>query len=162
MRKVNVVFSITSIGYNEVREDKWMLTFEIYDPLYHRTGSLLPVENETPKFIQIYFIGDNATEYDVRSKWNLVDKELISILQKLSHDNNKYVKKFKMAIELVQNIANNVKVVIRDFQLLNVHKQRTYAPCVPEIAAVLSGDETMHSRDIVIESKYYESILSIT
>ncbi len=44
-----------------------------------------------------------------------------------------------MAFELVQNNMNNVKDVIKDIQLLNVHKWRTNAPWVPEIAVVLSG-----------------------
>ncbi len=163
MRKVNVVFAMTSTGCNEVRDDEWMPTFRIYGQLYHRIGSLLPIENETPKFLQIYFIDDNATECDVRSKWNLVDKELISIVQKVLHDDNKCAKEFKMVFELVQNNVNNVKVVVtKDIELPNVHKRRNNAPCVSEIVVVLSGNETTHSRDTVIESKYHESIFGIT
>ncbi len=56
-------------------QDEWVPIFKIHGQLYHHIGSLLPVENETPKFLQIYFIGDYATECDVRSKWNLIDKE---------------------------------------------------------------------------------------
>ncbi len=44
---MNAVFAMTAIGCNKVREDKWKLTFKIYGQLYHRTGSLLLVDNET-------------------------------------------------------------------------------------------------------------------
>ena len=39
-----------------------MPTFEIQGQVYHTVGSLLPPPNESPRFLQIYFMGDDIAE----------------------------------------------------------------------------------------------------
>ena len=39
-----------------------MPTFEIQGQVYHTVGSLLPPPNESPRFLQIYFMGDDTAE----------------------------------------------------------------------------------------------------
>jgi hypothetical protein len=112
---------------------------------------MLPSEGETPKFLQIYFVGHSEDEVAVRAKWNHLDPELIQLVQEVLHEHNEYVKEFKMTFEKVQNTSENVKILIKDVELPNIHKRRTNVPSVNEIAVVISGNEGIHPRDIVIE-----------
>ncbi|XP_071577140.1 uncharacterized protein [Temnothorax nylanderi] len=50
---------MTSFGATvTVGETGFMPTFKVQGQIYHRAGSILPYPNENPKFLQIYFMGD--------------------------------------------------------------------------------------------------------
>lgn len=42
--------------------------FKVQSQIYHKVGSLLPTANESPKFLQIYFMGDEKEQADIRSQ----------------------------------------------------------------------------------------------
>ena len=62
IRKYNSCFQMTSFGANEVSTGGFKSTFKVQGQVYHRVGSLLPSNNENPKFLQIYFMGDNLQQ----------------------------------------------------------------------------------------------------
>ena len=63
IRKSNSCFQMTSFGVTkEAREPGCMPTFKIQGQVYHTAGSLLPLPEEDPRFLQIYFIGNDAEE----------------------------------------------------------------------------------------------------
>uniref|UniRef100_W5LWP3 Helitron helicase-like domain-containing protein n=1 Tax=Lepisosteus oculatus TaxID=7918 RepID=W5LWP3_LEPOC len=79
IRKYNSCFQITSFGASkEVNEPG----LKIQGHVYHRIGLLLPVEEELPTFVQIYFMGDDQEPTDRRSfKSVLQDPELKVIIK---------------------------------------------------------------------------------
>ncbi|GBO09285.1 hypothetical protein AVEN_111478-1 [Araneus ventricosus] len=58
VRKYNACFQMTSFGSTKEIKAGFMPTFKVQGQVYHRIGSLQPLWNEEPKFLQIYFVGD--------------------------------------------------------------------------------------------------------
>jgi len=65
IRSYNSCFQMTSFGSNRKKEPGYNITFIIQGQIYHRIGSLLPVDNN-PSFLQIYFVGDNELQVERR------------------------------------------------------------------------------------------------
>ena len=56
IRSFNSAFAMTSIGVHEAEiPGNGPPTFKIQGMIHHRIGSLLPLNNQQPRFIQIYF-----------------------------------------------------------------------------------------------------------
>jgi hypothetical protein len=70
IRKYNSCFQMTSFGMSQQVDDNkgFMPTFRVQGQVYHRIGSLLPLSNEEPKFLQIYFMGDDSKQVQQRCK----------------------------------------------------------------------------------------------
>ena len=58
---------MTSFGCNEVSMAGFNPSFRIQGQVYHLIGSIVPTQGESPKFAQIYFIGDEDSEVATRS-----------------------------------------------------------------------------------------------
>lgn len=102
-RNYNRCFQMTSFGAKEVHEGNFMPTFKIQGQVYHRIGSLLPSPEQIPSFLQIYFVGDDEIEVDIRSGLlNNLKPCLVNELQKCLHNNNPYIRDFKSTIESVR------------------------------------------------------------
>lgn len=157
IRSYNNMFAMTSIGCEEVR-DGYMPTFKICGQLYHRIGSLLPDDNNTSKFLQIYFIGQSDEEAALRKSYSKksdnIDLDLVKQIQTVLHSHNHYVRELKTAHEKVVNNNNveDIRVVIKESKEKNVHKGRANVPSVNEIAILLKGEE-YGNRDIIIEGR---------
>lgn len=67
IRKYNGCFQMTSFGAKEVKEGNFMPTFKIQGQVYHRIGSLLPSTGQEPSFLQIYFVGNDEKEAEIRT-----------------------------------------------------------------------------------------------
>ena len=65
IRSFNSVFAMTSIGVHEAEIPGYgPPTFKIQGMIHHRIGSLLPLDNQPPRFMQIYFYdNDDAITY---------------------------------------------------------------------------------------------------
>ena len=63
----NSVFQMTSFGCNKVSMTGFNPSFRIQCQVYHLIGSILPSESKSPKFAQIYFIGDEESEIATRT-----------------------------------------------------------------------------------------------
>ena len=67
IRRYNACFQMTSFGATCVHEkDGFSPVFKVQGQSYHKVGSLLPIPNETPKFLQLYFMGNKQLEVDQR------------------------------------------------------------------------------------------------
>ena len=111
-RKYNNAFQMTSFGASTVVNNQggYMPTFKVQGQVYHRAGSLLPVQGD-PKFLQIYFMGDPQLELRQRSKFFDQTKELILwSLQDMLHNHHPLVESFKTALE--QMPSDVMRVVI--------------------------------------------------
>ncbi|GBO00996.1 hypothetical protein AVEN_106799-1 [Araneus ventricosus] len=76
IRTFNSCFQMTSFGATEIVNNiaangqQFNSTFKIKGQIYHKVGSLLPMPNESHKFLQIYFMGGEDSE---RALANRVD-----------------------------------------------------------------------------------------
>ena len=84
----------------EVREPGYMPTFKIEGQVYHIVGSLLPLPNEQPKFLQIYLMGNDAEV--TQHRYIIIPGVRNDIAQELEaelHLHNSYVHPFKSALQ---------------------------------------------------------------
>ncbi|GBP91417.1 hypothetical protein EVAR_64898_1 [Eumeta japonica] len=141
---------MTSFGAtNTVNNAGYMPTFKVQGQIYHGIGSLLPVQDEDPKFLQIYFTGNEAAEADQRCAISTeVRLEIVLELQTMFHEHNSLIHSFKTALN--QMPTDDYKVVIRaDKTSAGEHKRRFNAPVKDDVAVVMVGTE-FERRNIII------------
>jgi hypothetical protein len=90
--KYNSCFQMTSFVANEIKDKgRFWPTFKIQGQIYHHAGSLLPM-NDQPKFIQIYFMGDQEKQAQERQKHITgTQLEVILALQQMLHQHHVYI-----------------------------------------------------------------------
>ncbi|GFQ65993.1 uncharacterized protein TNCT_108461 [Trichonephila clavata] len=77
--KYSGCFQMTSFGAKEIKEGNFMPTFKVQVQVYHIIGSLIAGDHQKPLFLQIYFMGDDHCEKDIRcSIYPEIKPELIS------------------------------------------------------------------------------------
>jgi len=129
-----------------------MPTFKVQGQIYHRFGSLLPTSGADPQFLQIYFMGDAATEANHRcSRVAGTRLDIVTQLQHFLHANNVYVQLFKTALERM--LTDDYKVVMRaDKTPTGEYRRRFNAPTLDEVAIVMVGND-FGIRDIVLQKR---------
>ncbi|XP_044597781.1 uncharacterized protein LOC123274285, partial [Cotesia glomerata] len=153
IRKYNSCFQMTSFGAtNIVKYNHFMPTFKVQGQVYHQIGSLLPVPEENPQFLQIYFMDNVEKEIDRRCMFSTTtNREIITKLRIMLHENNCLIRDFKSALEGAT--TDDFRVIIRaDKKPSNEHERRFNAPMASEVAAVIVGTE-ITKRDIVITKR---------
>lgn len=111
IRKYNSCFQMTSFGATRVIHENFMPTFKVQGQIYHLLGSLLPVQEEECKYLQIYFMGDDDKQIDQRCKFYPGSKrEIIVLLQSFFHQHNALISLFKTAIEKMPVDNYNTKL----------------------------------------------------
>ena len=157
IRGYNSALSFTSLGINlderYANNKTGIYTFRIHGSFYHRIGSLFPDKKKKPVCQQVLF-HDTDNELDNRLlNFNGLDRKILSNIQNEMHLYNPYVKILKQfSTELIKEPS--LSLVIKADN--NIDRRVCNKPIVPEIAAILPGDEDSYEtskRDIVIETK---------
>ncbi|GBM44518.1 hypothetical protein AVEN_175615-1 [Araneus ventricosus] len=152
IRRYNSFFQMTSFGTTkEIREPGYMPTFKVQGQVYHRIGSLYPLSNEEPKFLQIYLVGDGTQQAEQRCK-NVPQtrQDIFLQLQDLLNHHNCYVHSFKSTMN---KISPEFKVVIlADKAPHGEHERRFNAPATGEVALIMVGEQH-GARDIILEER---------
>jgi hypothetical protein len=153
IRKYNSCFQMTSFGATtEVCEPGFMPTFKVQGQVYHRVGSLLPPSNEEPKFLQIYFMGDERQE--AKQRCNNIPgtrQDIVTDLQQMLHQHNNYVHIFKSTLQKMPSDEYRV-VISADKKPAWGHARLFNEPLTNEVAVVIVGNQ-YDRRDIVLEKK---------
>lgn len=146
IRIYNACFQMTSrpsFGASTIiQQTGSVTTFTVKGHIYHKTGSLLPILDHSPKFLQIYFMGDERLESDQRCKYITgVKSEIVMNLQRMFHQEYHLIKAFKTALERM--LTDEYKLVITaDQRPKGEHERSRFnAPQLDEAAVVISGDE---------------------
>ena len=150
--KYNAAFMMTSFGADkDLTQRGFFTTYKIQGQCYHRMGSLLPLQDEEPKFVQVFFMGGDE-EASQRCRLNQgVEQDIIRRLQAMLHDTHPYVASFKFALEQME--TPNHKVVIKaDRRPAGEHARRFNAPVANEVAILMVGEEH-GKRDIVLKQR---------
>ena len=130
-----------------------MPTFKVQGQICHRVGSLLPTSGVDPQFLQIYFMGDGATEANHRcSRVPGTRLDIVTQVQDFLHANNAYVPLFKTALEHMPTDDYKVVVIRADKTPTGEHLHRFNAPALDEVAIVMVGND-FGTRDIVFQKK---------
>ena len=157
--KYNTAFAMTSFGADKDLTNRgFFTTYKVQGQVYHLLGSLLPLPEETPKFLQVYFINTSDDEAKHRCSLNSgVRMNIIQQLQDMLHQSHPYVASislsisFKYALEQMQ--TPNHKVVINaDKRPAGEHIRRCNAPSASEVAIVMVGQQH-GKRDIILKHR---------
>lgn len=104
IRSFNFCFQTTSFAANiisntDARGRTFDLTFKIQSQIYHQIGSLLPMPDASPKFLQIYFLGDEEDQVNIRCEKNRIERiqerQIVSNLETFFANNNQLIQLFK-------------------------------------------------------------------
>ncbi|KAL3656101.1 hypothetical protein CASFOL_000497 [Castilleja foliolosa] len=161
IRSYNSMFCFTSMGGkvdHTINKGSGPRIFRLHGQKYHLIGSLLPEDGTTPKFAQVY-IYDTENEVfnrknSVRGSFganNLCD-DVIEGLKQMLDDNNKLVKKFRMAKNTIQEgDGANVRVRLLGKKRNNTEDRTRNLPTCSEVAVLVVGDfdNALGLRDIV-------------
>ncbi|XP_011213487.3 uncharacterized protein LOC105233194 [Bactrocera dorsalis] len=155
IRKFNSCFQMTSFGATKIVHNKDGCNFESTFKIQGQIGSLLPMPDADPKFLQIYFIGDEENQANTRCAYNRIEqieeREIVEILETFLQSNNQLVRLFKSLSNRLQN--GNCVINIKADKVPNREHAGTYnVPTVNEVAVVIAGDPTEH-RDIRIQRR---------
>lgn len=159
IRKFNSCFQMTSFGATKIvhNEDgrNFESTFKIQGQVYHQIGSLLPMPDADPKFLQIYFMGDEEQQAHTRCIYNHIEQmeeqEIVGILEMFLQNHNQLVRLFKSLSNRLQN-DNYVIVIKADKVPYGEHAGTYNVPTVNEVAVVMAGDPS-ERRDIRIQRR---------
>lgn len=163
IRAYNSIFAFTSIGAKidtAINRRTGPYVFKISGQNYHRMGSLLPFDGESPKFAQLY-IYDTENEIDNRMKAfnNIdeirnIDRTVIHHLIEMFDCKNELVKVFRMARDRFRQI-NYMPIRLRLIGTRNEHLSEYNAPTASEIAGLIVDDfgSADRQRDIIVEYK---------
>ncbi|KAK9051315.1 hypothetical protein SSX86_027942 [Deinandra increscens subsp. villosa] len=167
IRRYNSMFSFTSMGGKidkKINKGRGPFTFRLSGENYHRIGTLLPQQGETPKFSQLY-IYDTENELSNRqsilcdsdrpstSSTSQLELEIIQQLKHMLDSQNQLVKTYRM----VRDIYEENPTVDLKLRLIGRRSQdgRKYnLPSASEVAALIIGDfeDNIEPRDIVVRT----------
>ncbi|XP_076301721.1 uncharacterized protein LOC143219730 [Lasioglossum baleicum] len=153
IRKYNSCFQMTSFGAKQIIKDGFMPTFKVQGQVYHLVGSLLPAPQNEPQYLQIYFVGEDDREVQLRcSNVPYVKHDLVRQLQGMLHTFNAYVRDLKVALNKVPATSKTFKVAINaERKPPDSHRGRFNVPTSNEVALVMVGQQ-FEKRDIILES----------
>ncbi|KAL4134836.1 hypothetical protein QTP88_006539 [Uroleucon formosanum] len=151
--KYNSCFQMPSFGVKQIVEEGFMPIFKVQGQVYHLYGSLIPNTQENPQFLQIYFVGEDEEEVQLRcSLYPEVKQALVKQLQNMLHTENKYIRELKTTIDNASQNNTNFQVLIQaDRKPANGHKGCYNAATTNEVALVIVGQQ-FEKRDIIIQS----------
>lgn len=154
VRKYNNCFQMSSFGGKQVGGDGFTPTFKVQGQVYHLAGSLLPEPGKAAQFLQIYFVGEDEREANLRlANYPHLKPNIVKQLQKLLHEVNPYIRDLKCVIDKVPASCDTFKVVIHaEKNPQGAHRGRYNSPAVNEVALVLL-DQQFEQRDIILESR---------
>lgn len=167
IRTFNSCFQMTSFGATEIVNNiagngqHFNSTFKIKGQVYHKVGSLLPMPNESHKFLQIYFMGGEdstnalANRVDARCDYHNLNspfaRRIIGELDALLNEHNDLLKLFKSHMHKLES-DNHAIVINPDRTPAGEHIRRFNAPVVNDVAGIMVGDRTA-TRQIVIQRR---------
>ncbi|XP_062014501.1 uncharacterized protein LOC133731040 [Rosa rugosa] len=154
IRAYNHVFSFTSMGVHidqSLATGGSTFTFRAQGSIYHKIGSLLPDEDNRPRFLQLY-IYDTDHEVDNRMLENeALHRDVVENIQQILNRHNPFVHVFHH-LARCQDLET-CKLIIRE-QPAN---QLQYSlPSESQVAAIIVGVddvENLKGRDIMVQTR---------
>jgi hypothetical protein len=134
---------------------KGVYTFRIRGTLCHQIGSLLPVDNQPPKFAQIYIMDSDLTQQvQQRLQYghgNIDDGILRDLILMMQH-RNPYYRIYKIAKERIsQNVNLCLSLTTADVKKRDPHRYNL--PTASEVGVIIRENMTdvNTTRDLIVE-----------
>jgi len=141
---------MTSFGAKVDNMPGFMPTFRVQGQIYHRIGSVLPMPNQEPRFLQIFFTGDKDMQVDSRCQLiQNVKRSIVAVFQELFDNHNSLILSFRSNLDRMQTDNCNL-IICADRVPPGEHRGRFNAPLEEEAAAILVNSDYCR-RDIVIQ-----------
>ncbi|GFW83292.1 helitron_like_N domain-containing protein [Trichonephila clavipes] len=159
IRGFNSCFQMTSFEVTKIIHDEdgrdFESTFKIQGQVYHKISSLLSMSDADPKFLQIYFMGDEEQQANTRCICNHIEqmeeREIVELLENVLQNHNKLLQLFKTLSNRLQN--DNYAIIIKADKVPYGEHADTYnVPTINEVAVVMTGDLT-EGRDICVQRR---------
>ncbi|RYQ79615.1 hypothetical protein Ahy_Scaffold2g107541 [Arachis hypogaea] len=138
-------------------------TFVISGKNYHLMGSLLPSEDKSAKFSQLYVV-DTHNEIQncmsIISESNAIHEDIVTNLKNMLDEHNILVKSFRMVRKSI-GFESRCDVKSRLLGKRGKDDRRYNLPSANEVAALIVGDFDINKidRDIVIETQMVYTIV---
>ncbi|KAM2230703.1 hypothetical protein ACFX1S_015083 [Malus domestica] len=154
IRAYNHIFAFTSMGVhvdeNLVTGRRGIYTFRAQGSIYHKIGSLLPIGDSRPRFLQMY-IYDTAHEIDNRMRESeALNRDVVEKIQQILNQYNPFVQTIHHLAQ--HQDLQSCRLIIKE-QPAN---QRQYClPYASQVAAIIvggEGSENIRGRDIVVQT----------
>ena len=120
--------------------------------------------NESPKFLQIYFMGGEDERVDARCAYNNFDsffaRRIVRNLDALLNEHNELLKIFKSHMHKLQSDSHAI-VINPDKTPAGEHIRRFNAPVLDDVAGIMIGDRTA-TREIVIPRTNNLQFIAVT
>lgn len=155
IRVYNNVFAFTSMGVHVDEtinvSGRGIYTFRAQGAIYHKIGSLLPIQGNKPRFLQAY-IYDTEHEIDNRmSESEVLERSIVEKIQQILNEHNPFVHSFRSLGQ--RKDLSNCKLIMKE----QPSDRRQYTlPSASQVAAIIIGgdDNTIHhsGRNIVVET----------
>ena len=167
IRQYNCLFAFTSMGAHidrSVNDGHGPPIFKICGQVHHRIGSLLPVNDQPPKFLQLYVYD---TTHEVNNRINSLStadgptssirQDIVQELSKMLDEHNPFAKKFRLARERL-NEHTNEEFIIRIIGAREGDPVQYNMPTTDDLAMLVIGDFSLDTfkRDIIIETRNSE------
>ncbi|XP_055904662.1 uncharacterized protein LOC129940368 [Eupeodes corollae] len=111
--------------------------------MYHKIGSLMPMPNEDPKFLQIYFMGSCEERVTTRCQYNFIEqaeeRAIVVLLEIFLENRIHLVQLFKRVSPQLKN-DNYQNVIKADKVPSGEHAGRFNATTADEVAIIMVGD----------------------
>lgn len=163
IRQYNCLFAFTSMGAridNSINDGRGPPLFKICGQVHHRVGSLLPLDDSAPQFLQLY-VYDTANEVSNRLKCldadhrpvESLDPSIVHDLISMLDQHNPFAKKFRMTRDQLAD-HNNEDFIIRIVGAKEGDPVQYNLPTTDELAMLVVGDFSLdtYKRDIIIET----------
>jgi len=118
IRKFNSCFQTTSFGATKIVQKEngrnFESTFKIQGQVYHVVGSLILMPDADPKFLQIYFMGDEEQQINTHCQYKHIEqmeeREIVATLEPFLRNHNQLVQLFNTVSNRLQNEASSSHV----------------------------------------------------
>ncbi|ONM58870.1 Retrotransposon-like protein [Zea mays] len=145
---------------NSINDGRGPPLFKICGQVHHRVGSLLPLDDSAPQFLQLY-VYDTANEVSNRLKCldadhrpvESLDPSIVHDLISMLDQHNPFAKKFRMTRDQLAD-HNNEDFIIRIVGAKEGDPVQYNLPTTDELAMLVVGDFSLdtYKRDIIIET----------
>ncbi|PWA57687.1 hypothetical protein CTI12_AA406940 [Artemisia annua] len=149
IRKFNMMFSFTSMGGNvdkNINKGGPPFIFRMYGQNYHLYGTVLPRDEEIPKFAQLYIVdtGNEISNRYAALSYNALVKDYRPIGKQIDSNNASTVK-IRLISRKESDADKNKENLGKNYDL----------PAANEIAAIVVGDidGSTEKRDIIVQAK---------
>jgi hypothetical protein len=151
----NSVLAFTSLGAKvdeSVTRGIGPYSFCIQGELYHKIGSLCPIEGQCPQFAQLYIHNTKHEHQNRHVVMPLLDLMMLDRLLTMMYNINPYVKMFKMARDMMATEGTPMDLKLRLITFPTKDARRYNVPTVDEVVALMVGDgsEAIDRCDIVV------------